>query len=257
MVTKLIDGKKLALEVRGAAAEAVRREGLSPGLGAVLVGDDPGSTLYVALKEKACTEAGVRFALQHLPATASQREVEDAINDFAGRKDINGILLQLPLPEKIDTEAAIAAVPPAKDADGFTDEAAVPSPLIQSILTLVRASGLEHEGKTAAVYANSQTFAERVMRRLSSLGFAGTSSNADLAIVAVGKPNWLGRAQVKEGGVVIDVGTNRVGEKVAGDADATTLDGYLSARTPVPGGVGPLTVAFLVRNVVELARHQK
>lgn len=258
METKLLDGKTLAAEVRKAAAEAVRRENLSPGLGTVLVGDDPASELYVSIKEKACIEAGIHFMLRRLPRDASQANIEEAIDGLVARADIDGILLQLPLPAGLDTDAAIAAIPPEKDADGFTDAALVESPLIQAIGTLVKAAGVDPSGRTAAVHANSPAFQARVMKRLAAMGFADAHDDpADLAVVAIGKPGWLGRDKVKEGGIVIDVGVNRVGEKVVGDADAAALDGWLAARSPVPGGIGPLTVAFLLRNVVELARHRK
>ena len=254
-MTTLLDGKSLAARIRAELAEEVRRLGLKPALGVILVGDDPASKLYVSLKEKVGAEIGIRCHLVELPATVAPETLIAAIRDFNGRPDIDGILVQFPLPPGYDSEAVIAALDPAKDADGFRADSPVASPLVQAVLELVRASGLEPHGHSALVEANSPVFTERLMSRLAALGFV-PGSPADLAVVAVGKPRHLTADKVKPGGVVIDVGTNREGTKVVGDADAQSLMGHVSALSPVPGGVGPLTVAFLMKNIVDLAKRR-
>jgi methylenetetrahydrofolate dehydrogenase (NADP+)/methenyltetrahydrofolate cyclohydrolase len=190
-----------------------------------------------------------------LPASASQQDVLAAIEALAVRANIHGILLQLPLPEGLDENAAIAAIPVSKDVDSFREGSPVASPLILAILALVRASGRDPSGRTAAVFAHNDIFKKRLLERLAGLGFSETDGSPDLAVVALGQAASFGRDRVKENGVVIDVGTNRVEGKVVGDADTVSLDGYLSARSPVPGGIGPLTIAYLLKNIVELCKR--
>lgn len=252
---KILDGKSLAARIRTELAEEVRRLGLKPTLGIILVGDDPASRLYVSLKQKAGAEIGVACHLRELSTDAGQKILLDVIAEFNRRPDIDGILVQFPLPDGYDEEVTIAALDPAKDADGFRAESPVASPLIQAILELVRASNLKPSGHSAEVFANSPVFKGRLMNCLKELGFS-ESSPADLAVVAVGQARFLGPEKVNKNGVVIDVGTNREGTRVVGDADAERLADYVSTLSPVPGGVGPLTVAFLMKNVVELTKRR-
>lgn len=252
---KLLDGKSLATKIRAELTEEIRRLKIQPNLGIILVGDDPASKLYVSLKEKAGNEVGIRCHLVTLPATTTSETVLATLQDFNRQSDIDGILVQFPLPASHDPEAVIAALDPAKDADGFRADSPVVSPLIQAVLELTKASDLTPHNHSAEVFANSPVFKERLMQQLRGLGFS-EGSPADLAVVAVGQPGFLTADKVKKGGVVIDVGTNRMGSKIVGDANVEALANHLSAMSPVPGGVGPLTVAFLMKNVVELAKRR-
>jgi methylenetetrahydrofolate dehydrogenase (NADP+)/methenyltetrahydrofolate cyclohydrolase len=253
--TRLLDGKELARRIRAEIATEIERLKLTPSLGVILVGDDPASKLYVSLKGKAGAEVGIRCHLIEIPADAKPEALLAAVHDLNHRPDIDGILVQFPLPPGFDPQAVIDVIDPAKDADGFRADSPVASPLIEAVLELVRASELEPQGHSAKVWANSPVFTERLMSRLTTLGFV-PGEPADLAVVAVGKPRYLTMDKVKPGGVVIDVGTNREGDKVVGDADAASLMGRVSAMSPVPGGVGPLTVAMLMKNVLALAKRR-
>jgi methylenetetrahydrofolate dehydrogenase (NADP+)/methenyltetrahydrofolate cyclohydrolase len=253
--TRLLDGKELARRIRAEIAAEIERLKLTPSLGVILVGEDPASKLYVSLKGKAGVEVGIRSHLVELPADTKLEDLIAAIHDFNHRPDIDGILVQFPLPPGFDPQAVIDVIDPAKDADGFRVDSPVASPLIEAVLELVCASRLEPQGHSAEVFANSPVFTERLMSRLQALGFVA-GEPADLAVVAVGQPGHLTADKVKTGGVVIDVGTNRVDGKVVGDADVASLLGHVSALSPVPGGVGPLTVAMLMKNVLALAKRR-
>ena len=267
MNTKTVSGKILADRLRAELAEEVRAMARKPGLGVVLVGDDPASHLYVGLKERACKAAGIRFEKRLLPADASQRELMDAIAGFNDREDVDAILVQLPLPPGFDVGAALGAVRPDKDADGFHERTEAEPVLVEAVRTLIDASGALPPGK-AVVVANSDVFADPVVLLLRAHGWNAQSvidlavadrltQNADLIVIAIGRPGWLTKDKVKPGATVIDIGTTRVGDKVKGDADFEGLLGHVAAITPVPGGVGPLTVAFLLKNAVELAKRHR
>jgi len=269
METRLIYGKPIAERIRRALAEDIRRSGLNPGLGVVLAGDDPASHLYVGIKELAAGEIGIRFEKKLFPASAGTHEIIEAVEEFGRRGDIDGILVQLPLPRGIDEEAVLAAVPTAKDADGFRPDSPVPPVTVSAVRELVLASGIESAGRSALVIANSEIFAGPQRRMLEGLGFKSESitdlavagrlsRDSELIVIAIGRPGWLTREKINEGAVIIDVGTTRgPAGKVRGDADRDGLMGRAGAISAVPGGVGPLTVAYLLKNVAELAKKRR
>ena len=264
--TRTIDGRSLASLIRAKIAEEIARFGFRPGLGVVLVGDDPASHLYVALKEKACAEAGIFFERRDFPAEAAQDEVLSAIRHFNEDEAIDAILVQLPLPAQIDADAAVAAIDPRKDVDGFHPqnlraylEGSGPMPgLVEAVSLLLDEAGALSHG-LACVRANSAIFSMPVEVMLERRGLAPTEDchAADVAVTALGKPKSLTADQIKPGAIVIDVGTTRLEGKTVGDADAESLEGAASALTPVPGGVGPMTVALLIKRTLELARARR
>ncbi len=267
MTTKPIDGRTEALKIRTEVAKEAMRLGARPGLGVVLVGDDPASRLYVSLKEKACAEAGLLFERCAFPADASQADVVRAIEDFNRRDDIDAILVQLPLPAHLDTDEIVNAMDPGKDVDGFHPEnlraylegsGEMPG-LVEAVSILLDAADAPTYG-LACVLANSVVFSAPVETMLSRRGLEPTedAQAADVIVTALGKPASLTGAMIKPGAIVIDVGTTRIDGKTVGDADAASLAGVAGALTPVPGGVGPMTVAMLLKKTIELAkRHRK
>ncbi len=277
MPAKLIDGKSVAAAITARAKRECALLGFTPGLAVVLVGDDPASHLYVSLKEKACRQVGIAFERLYLKADAPQQLVLRAVETLNRRADVDAVLVQLPLPAPLDADAVIRAMDPDKDADGFHPEnverlrdgepRVVPG-LAAGILALAKSTGERLSGRKALVIANSRAFfgpLDVVLRSAGmtpsytppdDAGAADRSREADLVVVAVGRPGYLTAAMVKPGAIVIDVGTNRVGGRTVGDADPAVREvaGHL---TPVPGGVGPVTVAMLVANTVELAKRRR
>lgn len=272
---KLISGKAIAEQVLEGAGRIVREKKLSPGLAVVFVGSDPASEIYVGLKEKAAERVGVRFERHALPQTSSMAEVSALIHSLNDRTDVHGIIIQLPLPEALDADSLIALIDPRKDADGFHPEtvAAVLSgasaalPVFpRAILALLESTGVHLAGKQAILFANSSLFARVMEAALRTQGIASQDSvtlgedaaierlaESDIVITAKGKPGFLKGSMVRPGALVIDGGITRIGDTVRSDADAPTFSAVEGFITPVPGGVGPVTVAFLVNRVVELA----
>lgn len=255
MTTRIIDGRALARRIRDEARRVVRENDLSPGLGVVLVGNDPASHLYVRLKERACAEAGIRFEMKLFTSEATEPEIVGAVEELNHREDIDGILVQLPLPEHLDESKVIASMAPEKDVDGFHEETHLVPGLATGILLLAKEAVDRIAGKSLHVIANSDVFKGPVERLFLDEGAVSveTPEKADIVVIAVGRPGTLTKDMIKPGAVVIDVGTNRIGAKVVGDA--ADLTGVAGAVTPVPGGVGPMTVAMLIRNTVELAKR--
>jgi len=264
--THQIDGRALAGRIRAAVGAAIARLGLRPGLGVVLVGGDPASHLYVALKEKACAEAGIFFERIDFPDDASQEDVLAAVARLNADQAIDAILVQLPLPSQLDADTVVAAIDPRKDVDGFHPEnlrryleGSGPMPgLVEAISLLLDDAGAPAEG-LACVRANSAVFSMPVEVMLERRGLSPTEDcrAADVVVTALGKPKSLTSGQVKPGAIVIDVGTTRVEGRTVGDADAEGLEGAAGALTPVPGGVGPMTVALLIKKTLELARARR
>ncbi len=273
-----IDGKALADALRADVKKDVASLPVPPTLGVILVGDDPASQTYVSLKEKAATEAGIRTDVRRLPAATPDEEVVALIRAWNADPNVNAILLQLPLPAGHDADALIAAMDPAKDVDGFhpenvrallAGEGHVLSPVHEGVMRLIASTGMDARQKHAALIANSEVFAAPLSYILDRAGFlvdrlgpddvpSRAVAAADVIIIAVGKPHLLAASMVKDGAVVIDVGTTRLPDgRIVGDADKEsfkTKEGWL---TPVPGGVGPMTVALLLKNVVHLAKSRR
>lgn len=263
---KLIDGKKLAAEIRARVKEDVARLGFAPGLAALLVGDDQASQLYVSLKEKACTDAGIRFEKFEFDAQTPQKKIIAAIQLLNERADIHAILIQFPLPPGFDATPMLQSMGVHKDVDGFHPEnlnamrhdAApwiIPGVSL-GIVRLIESTGVPLQNKKAALLARSEEFAIPLRYLFTKRGMTITDdrASADVLVVALGKPSAVTSKDIKDGAIILDVGTNRVDGKLVGDADFESFRMRDVWITPVPGGVGPMTVACLLQNVVTLSR---
>ncbi len=285
---KLIDGKELARNLRGEIAAGVAalkaEKGVTPGLAVILVGDNPASVSYVTAKEKACTEAGMLSREIRLPAETTEEELVALVKKLNDDPEIHGILVQLPVPKHIRDKAVIDAIAPEKDVDGFTpinvgkmmigDECFLPC-TPHGIIKLIEFSGMDIRGKHAVVIGRSNIVGKPVAALLArketnatvTLCHTGTpdvghfTRDADIVVVAAGRPNTLTGDMLKEGAVVIDVGVNRIpdstkpkGFRLVGDADFESCSKVAGAITPVPGGVGPMTITMLLWNTLKAAR---
>jgi methylenetetrahydrofolate dehydrogenase (NADP+)/methenyltetrahydrofolate cyclohydrolase len=281
MNARIIDGKKIAAgireEIREQVLELQRKTGKVPGLAAVLVGDDPASASYVRSKTKACQEAGIFSRHLTPPADIRQADLLALIRELNGDPAIHGILVQLPLPKHLDERAVLEAVNPGKDVDGFTF--ANIGRLVENrpqfvpctpagIIELLDREGVGISGKHAVVVGRSEIVGKPVafllLHRHATLtichsrtaDLAAETRRADILVAAVGRPRLITGAMLKPGAVVIDVGINRVEGKLVGDLDFDSAVQVASAITPVPGGIGPMTVAMLLRNtLLALTRH--
>jgi methylenetetrahydrofolate dehydrogenase (NADP+) / methenyltetrahydrofolate cyclohydrolase len=285
---KIIDGKAIAADVRADVAEQVaefrERTGRVPGLATVLVGDDPASAVYVGGKQRACAEVGMKPFDVRLPADASFETVADELARLNGDEQVSGILLQLPVPEHLDGPTLTNMVPPEKDVDGLTPvntgllSLGLPglrSCTPQGVMELLQRTGVALEGAEAVVVGRSNLFGKPMAQLLLAENATVTvchsrtrdlrevCARADVLIAAVGRPRLIGEGFVKPGAVVIDVGMNRLTPEQAhnksglvGDVDFVAASQVASAITPVPGGVGPTTIAFLLRNTLLAARRQ-
>jgi len=275
---KPIDGKTLASSIRGELQREIMESGLHPKLGVLLVGEDPASNLYVSLKEKAAHEVGIETDIRRLPSLVSDDELLLIIRDWNTDDTVHGILIQLPLPAGHDTDALIRAVLPSKDADGFhpknvealaAGSGAIVPPVHEGILRLIGETDVAPNLSETVILANSEIFAKPLEHMLKKAGaFVQVFSpddfdeealgRAGIIIVAVGRAKFLKRGMVKSGACIIDVGTNKTAEgKTVGDVDAENLKDVPGWLTPVPGGVGPMTIAMLLKNVFKLALAQK
>ncbi|MDP3985410.1 MAG: tetrahydrofolate dehydrogenase/cyclohydrolase catalytic domain-containing protein [bacterium] len=277
MPAKILDGRVLAAEIRAKIKTRVASLAHTPGLAAILVGDDPASHLYVSLKQKACEEAGIHFELHQFSDDNSETEVIARIRELNKRADIHAILVQIPLPPKFSEDAVIEAIDPQKDVDGFhpvnLDRILSGHPFIVpgvalGILRLVESARLPLADKTAVLLVNSAVFALPIERLFEEKGLHvhvvlapknlttldAKFLRADVLITAIGRPQVITSKFVKENAIVIDVGTNRLPDgTLVGDVDFSEIQKMAAAITPVPGGVGPMTVAMLLENVVRLA----
>ena len=286
MTATIIDGKSFAEGLRGRVAEAVpafaAATGRAPGLAVVLVGEDPASSVYVRSKGKATVAAGM-VSLEHkLPATATQEELLDLVARLNADPEVDGILVQLPLPGHLDEDAVIAAIDPDKDIDGFhvinAGRLAVGQPGLVpctplGCLMLLKDHFGDLSGKDAVVIGRSNIVGKPMAQLLIAESCTVTVAHsrtkalsdvvrrADIVVAAVGRPEMVKGSWLKEGAVVIDVGINRVdGEngkaRLVGDVDFADAMGHVGAITPVPGGVGPMTIAVLLRNTL-VAAHRR
>jgi methylenetetrahydrofolate dehydrogenase (NADP+) / methenyltetrahydrofolate cyclohydrolase len=284
----IIDGKAIAARVRAEVAEQVRafreQTGRVPGLATVLVGDDPASAVYVGGKQRACAEVGMKPFDVRLPADASFERVAEELARLRDDDEVSGILLQLPVPGHLDGPALTNSVPPEKDVDGLTPLNAgllslgLPglrpcTPL--GVMELLARTGVELEGAEAVIVGRSNLFGKPMAQLLLAANatvttchsrtreLASVCARADVLIAAIGRPRMIGAEFVKPDAVVIDVGQVRLtpqeaGNKsgLVGDVDFAAVCEVASAITPVPGGVGPTTIAFLLRNTLQAARRQ-
>lgn len=280
MVAQLIDGKLVAQQVRANVAEAVNkrhRDGLRPpGLAVVLVGDDPASEVYVGSKERACKEAGFASFKYHLPVTTEQHELEDLIDELNADPNVDGILVQLPLPLHLDTRPLLERILPDKDVDGFhpynMGRLAQRLPTIRpctpkGIMTLLEHYNIPVRGVDTTIVGASNIVGRPMALEMLLAGATVTIChrfthdleqhvrNAEILIVAVGKPGIVKGEWVREGATVIDVGINRQANgKLTGDVEFEPAAQRAAWITPVPGGVGPMTVASLLENTLLAAK---
>ncbi len=288
MAATIIDGKAIALRVRAEVAHEVQafseRTGRLPGLATVLVGEDPGSAVYVGAKQRACAEVGMAAFDKRLPADAPFLAVEELLEDLNRDPAVSGVLLQLPVPAQLDGPELTGLIHPAKDVDGLTPVnaglLALGRPGLRpctpsGVIELLAGAEVELEGAEAVVVGRSNLFGKPMAQLLLAANatvtvchsrtrdLPGVCARADVLIAAVGRPRIVRGDWVKEGAVVIDVGVNRLtpeeaGNKsgLVGDVDYATAVERASAITPVPGGVGPMTIAMLLRNTLVAARRQ-
>ena len=283
---RLIDGSGLAARIRRGVAEEVAtmkaRGQPAPGLGVILVGDDPASAIYIRRKTEACAEAGFFSVQRDLPATAGQAEILAEVETLNDDPRIHGVLVQLPLPEGVDDDVVIRAIDPAKDADGLHPDnvarLAIGRPRIlpstpAGILEMLRDEGVPIAGREAVVVGRSNIVGRPIARillledatvtvchsRTNDLG--AVTRRADILVVAVGHPGLITGDMVKPGATVIDVGINRLPSvesggkgRLVGDVDRASVQAVAGLLTPVPGGVGPMTIAMLLRNTLQAAQ---
>ena len=276
-----IDGKAIAAQIRAEVAEevaALKEQGVTTGLAVILVGEDPASCTYVRNKQKACQEAGIYAEQINLPADTTQEQLLAVVEELNSRADIHGILCQLPLPRHLDDKAVIAAISPAKDVDAFHAES-VGHIMIgdggflpctpAGVMELLSRSNISVEGKSCVVIGRSNIVGKPMaMLLLHANGtvtvchsrtkdLAAVCRGADILVAAIGKPKFVTADMVKPGATVIDVGINRdENGKLCGDVDFDAVEPIAGAITPVPGGVGPMTIAMLLKNTVTGAKAQ-
>ncbi len=271
-----IDGKALAAKIRVELAKEIISSSLHPKLAVLLVGNDAPSHLYVNLKEKAAHEVGITTDIRRLPATITDRELIEIITSWNADPSIHGILVQLPLPDGHATDMIVAAINPAKDADGFhpenvrkllAGEGTIIPPIHEGILRLISETDVPLNRTPTIVIANSETFAAPLVYLFKIAGACITKVSPDsfdpdtvrdakIIVIAVGRPAFLTCDLVTSGDVIIDVGTNKTPDgHVVGDADIKHLIDIPGWISPVPGGVGPMTIAMLLKSVVTLAKH--
>ncbi|NPE28015.1 bifunctional methylenetetrahydrofolate dehydrogenase/methenyltetrahydrofolate cyclohydrolase [Methanococcoides sp. SA1] len=277
--TKIIDGraiaKKVEAEVKADIEKLISEKGVIPGLSAILVGEDPASKMYVRLKHKACERVGIFAEDQHLPEDITQEELLDVISSLNARKDIHGILLQLPLPSHLNEQEAMNAIDPAKDADGFHPfnmgqlligiEELVPC-TPKGVILALEEYGVEIQGKHAVIVGHSNVvgkpMAAMLVNRNATVSICHVftedvtkfTRDADILVVATGVKHLIKEDMVKEGSVIFDVGITEENGKVYGDVDFENVIKKASRVTPVPGGVGPMTIATLMQHVLMSAQ---
>lgn len=281
MAAKLIDGKALAQQIRERIAKDVvelhAQTGVRPGLAAILVGDDPASHIYVRNKQKACEVAGIYVDEHKLSATTSQAELLSLIEKKNADPKVHGILVQLPLPKQIDSKVILDAVSPAKDADGFHPynfgrlvegnpvfEACTP----KGVIKMIESTGVPIEGKRVVVLGRSNIVGKpaalMLLHRNATVTICHSKTRdlpavcreAEILVVAIGKAKFVTADMVRDGAIVIDVGTNRLPDgKVVGDVDFGPVSEKAGWISPVPGGVGPMTIAMLLDNTLESAKR--
>ena len=281
-MAKIIDGKSISLQIKDELKEkaaALKEQGISVTLAVIQVGNNPASTVYVNNKKKGCEYIGIGSLSYELPEETSEEELLSLIRELNERKDVNGILVQLPLPSHIDEDKVIKTIDPKKDVDGFHPQSVgalcIGQPGFVScppagIIQLLKRSGIEIAGKECVILGRSnivgKPMALLMLRENATVTVAHSrtkdikevTKRADILIVAIGKPKMITRDYVKDGAVVIDVGINRdENNKLCGDVDFQDVEPVCSAITPVPGGVGPMTIAMLLHNCMESVNIQK
>lgn len=280
MSSAIINGKEIGQQIRKSVekrVEKLKEQGLTPGLAVILVGENPASQTYVRNKQKSCEAIGIFSELIKLPEETSEEELLKQIESLNERKDIHGILVQLPLPKHIDEDKVIATITPDKDVDGFSPVSVGKMMLGQKtflpctpfgVMKLLEYSGIEIAGKHAVVVGRSHIVGKPMGQLLlqedatvtythsKTKDLPSITKQADILVAAVGRPNFISKEHVKPGAVVIDVGINRdENNKLIGDVNFAEVQELASHITPVPGGVGPMTITMLLYNTVQAAEN--
>ena len=277
----ILDGKKLSQKIRQEVkkeAESLKAKGITPGLAVILVGNDPASQVYVGMKAKACKESGIYSVVHEFPETISQKELLETIQMINKNPNIHGLLIQLPLPKHIDTTKVLEAVDPSKDVDGFhpynvgrlvagLDSFAPCTPL--GVMEMFKEYNIDVKGLDACVVGASNIvgkpmqalllneFATVDICHIYTKNLADHTKRADIVIVGVGKINLITADMIKDGAIVVDIGINKNEEgKLVGDVDFENVSKKASYITPVPGGVGPMTIAMLLKNTIKAVKLQ-
>ncbi|APC97478.1 bifunctional methylenetetrahydrofolate dehydrogenase/methenyltetrahydrofolate cyclohydrolase FolD [Francisella frigiditurris] len=282
MATTLIDGKGLSKKLKDSLSqqvqEYIKNTNITPKLTAIIVGNDPASEVYVGSKAKSCAQAGIDSDVIKLPEETTEKELLTRIEELNKNKDVHGILVQLPLPKHIDTQKIIYAIAVEKDVDGFHpnnigklqigDPTRIEPCTPKGIMTMLREYDINLIGANAVVIGASNIVGKPISQMLLNAKATVTTCNsktknltehtrnADIIVVAVGKDKFLTEDMVKEGAVIIDVGINRVNGKICGDVDFEKVKTKAAAITPVPGGVGPMTITELLYNTFECCKNQ-
>ena len=276
---QLLDGKKLSAKIKenlkNEISEFVSKTGTTPGLAVLLVGNDPASHTYVAMKAKACKEVGLYSIVHEMPDTVKEDDILSTIKMINENPKVHGLLVQLPFPKHVDATKILEAVDPAKDVDGFHPfnlgrlvaglDTFVPcTPL--GVMELLAEYGIEVKGKDCVVVGASNIVGKPMASLLLNAGatvdichihtkdLKAHTKNADMIFVGVGKPDLITADMVKEGAVVVDIGINKVGDKLVGDVSFEEVSKKCTYITPVPGGVGPMTIAMLLSNTLKAAK---
>lgn len=273
-MTKILDGKSLAdqkLTVLKAKINANQRK---PGLAVVLVGDDPSSHLYISLKEEACQNIGIHFEKHLFSKDTEEKEIIGKIKELNKQENIHGIIVQLPLPPNLNESKIINAINPKKDADGFhpknikkfqRGKSNIVSPLLQTIELFLKQTAEDLNGARGIILGNSEIFTRNTAISLKKFGIKpkhfhkiskqSTKSlcQADVVVSALGQPRCLTKKMIKKGSIIIDVGITKIEGKTIGDVDQKSVQDTAAYLTPVPGGVGPMTVAMLLENTYKLS----
>ena len=280
-MTQIIDGKKISAEIKDELKEkvsALKAEGKEITLAVIQVGNDPASTVYVGNKKKSCAYIGIRSLAYELPENTTEEELLSLVNQLNESRDVHGILVQLPLPKQINDDKIIKAIAPAKDVDGFHPQSvgalSIGQPGFVSctpagIIQLLKRSGITIDGKECVIVGRSnivgKPMALLLLRENGTITVCHSHTKnlkevckrADILVAAIGKPKFFNHEYIKEGAVVIDVGIHRnENNKLCGDVDYDDVFSHVSAITPVPGGVGPMTIAMLMYNCVQAAEME-
>jgi len=278
MTAKIIDGKKLASEARERIKEVVKELEPKPLLAVIQVGDNPASNIYIRKKNESCEDAGILFEHHKLEENVTESEVVETIKKLNNREEVSGIILQLPVSENLDKYKLLELISPGKDVDGLhplnigklhEDRPVFIPATPKGIIKLIESTGVEIKGKSAVVIGRSNLVGKPISRLLTqksatvtvchskTKNMSGITREADILVVAIGKPKLVTEDMVKEGAVVIDVGINRVDGRLCGDVDFENVKEKAAYITPVPGGVGPMTVAMLLENVLIAYKNKR
>lgn len=271
---EILNGTRLAQSIRSQIRKKLKKLNLTPGLAVIQVGDDPASTIYIKHKQRDCDKVNFHSEVHKLPTNTTQQELINIIADLSTRKNIHGILVQMPLPAQIDEQTVIDSIPPEKDADGlnplnlgnlFINREGVTPCTPTGIIRLIELTGLPIEGKQAVCVGRSHLVGKPIGIMLlnrnatvtychsRTIDLAGITKQADILIAAVGNPEFITADMVKPKAIVIDVGINSINDRLIGDVKFDEVKQVAGFITPVPGGVGPLTRAMLLENTLKLA----